>query len=333
MSRQNEKLLRNRWNSFLRRAAVLALTAVLLAGSCLPAMLLPMHANAAPYAYTVTVDEGLHGTAERSKAADQTVGGEGLTFTVPYGETFDPEEYVTVTVTDPKYYFKGFHVAGQEGVRRGGIEITKDLHLVAAYGIAGGSVKYTVRYEDTDGKELAPAREYYGDVGEKPVVACLYFEGYLPQAYGLTKTLTSNEAENVLTFVYRPVETAAPVQPATQAPAQPSGGESAAPAQPGGPDETQPGEETEPSGQGGTEPSGQGETQPGEEETIPRMINLDDETLPLASGESGEGTRGSWLSDFFRGPGKWYAGGAVAGVGLLAVLIAALKRRKKENQE
>ena len=36
------------------------MTAVLLAVSCLPAMLLPMHANAAPYAYTVTVDEGLH---------------------------------------------------------------------------------------------------------------------------------------------------------------------------------------------------------------------------------------------------------------------------------
>lgn len=325
--------MKNRKKRLFRTALLaLALTALLLVQTTMPAL-----AKTGDYVFEVTVDEGLHGTAQRSEAAGKEAAGEGLTFLVPYGETFDPEEHVSVTVTDGKYYFKGFHVAGQEGVRRGGLEITKDLHLVAAYGIEGGSVKYTVRYVDTDGKELAPARDYYGDVGEKPVVAYLYFDGYQPQAYGLTKTLSSNEAENVFTFEYKPVEAAAPTQPATEAPAQPepSGTRPApapgteteaatqAPSQPAGGEETSaPGEETQPGG----------ETQSGGEETIPSMIDLDDETLPLASRESGEGTRGSWLEEFFRGPGKWYAGGAVAGVGLLAVLIAALKRKKEDKE-
>lgn len=38
-----------------------------------------------------------------------------------------------------------------------------------------------------------------------PVAAFRYIEGYEPRAYNLTKTLVSNEAENVFTFVYFPV--------------------------------------------------------------------------------------------------------------------------------
>ena len=37
------------------------------------------------------------------------------------------------------------------------------------------------------------------------MVAYHYIEGYQPQAYNLTKTLSANEAENVFTFVYQPV--------------------------------------------------------------------------------------------------------------------------------
>lgn len=37
------------------------------------------------------------------------------------------------------------------------------------------------------------------------MVAYHYIEGYQPQAYNLTKTLSKNEAENVFTFVYEPV--------------------------------------------------------------------------------------------------------------------------------
>lgn len=37
------------------------------------------------------------------------------------------------------------------------------------------------------------------------MVAYHYIEGYQPQAYNLTKTLSKNEAENVFTFVCEPV--------------------------------------------------------------------------------------------------------------------------------
>ena len=37
---------------------------------------------------------------------------------------------------------------------------------------------YTVNYVDENGNELAPSRTYYGNVGDRPVVAYLYMDGY-----------------------------------------------------------------------------------------------------------------------------------------------------------
>ena len=65
-------------------------------------------------------------------------------------------------------------------------------------------VAYTVQYLDENGNELAPSNTFYGSIGDKPVVAFQYIEGYLPQAYNLTKTLSANEADNVFPFVYTP---------------------------------------------------------------------------------------------------------------------------------
>ena len=62
---------------------------------------------------------------------------------------------------------------------------------------------YTVNYEDEDGNTLAPSQTYYGNVGDKPVVAYLYIENYLPEALALTKTLSADASENVFTFVYQ----------------------------------------------------------------------------------------------------------------------------------
>ena len=63
---------------------------------------------------------------------------------------------------------------------------------------------YTVNYVDENGNELAPSRTYYGNVGDKPVVAYLYMDGYMPQALTLTQTLSANQADNVFTFEYSP---------------------------------------------------------------------------------------------------------------------------------
>ena len=74
---------------------------------------------------------------------------------------------------------------------------------MVAYGIQGDMVSYTVNYQDGGGNELAPSRTYYGAVGDKPVIAYQYIEGYRPDAYNLTKTLGKNEADNVFTLHMR----------------------------------------------------------------------------------------------------------------------------------
>ena len=61
-------------------------------------------------------------------------------------------------------------------------------------------VAYTVNYQDASGKSLAESQTFYGNIGDKPVVAYRYIENYIPDALALTKTLSDNEVENVFTF-------------------------------------------------------------------------------------------------------------------------------------
>ena len=68
-------------------------------------------------------------------------------------------------------------------------------------------VAYTVNYQDANGKTLADSQTFYGNAGDKPVVAYKYIENYIPQALALTKTLSDNESKNVFTFTYTPGET------------------------------------------------------------------------------------------------------------------------------
>ena len=106
--------------------------------------------------------------------------------------------------SDSKYYVKGVRESGRDNSEAAAtiFEVTGDKDYVVAYGIKGQQVKYTVNYHDKNGKELAPSDIFYGNVGDKPVVAYKYIAGYAPQAFGLTKTLVADESENVFTFVY-----------------------------------------------------------------------------------------------------------------------------------
>lgn len=123
--------------------------------------------------------------------------------------SFDLQQGAVSVGDDGKYYVKGVRLSGRDNdtVDKSAFYVDSDEDYVVAYGIKGNMVGYTVRYQDEDGNELAPSRSFYGNVGDKPVVAYLYVENYTPQALALTKTLSSNEAENVFTFVYRPGET------------------------------------------------------------------------------------------------------------------------------
>lgn len=105
---------------------------------------------------------------------------------------------------DGKYYIGGIRESGRDNntVGKSAFVVESDQEYVAAYAIAGNMVAYTVNYQDANGNALSDSETFYGAVGDQPVVAFKYFENYRPQAYNLTKTLSSNEAENIFTFVY-----------------------------------------------------------------------------------------------------------------------------------
>ena len=115
-----------------------------------------------------------------------------------------------IQVTDEKYYVKGIRLSGRdnaEALAAPAFNVDGDADYVVAYGIKGNQVAYTVQYQDEDGNTLAESQTFYGNVGDKPVVAYRYIENFIPQALALTKTLSENEADNVFTFTYAPGET------------------------------------------------------------------------------------------------------------------------------
>lgn len=205
-----------------------------------------------------------------------------------------------------KYYVQGVRESGRDNDEMGPtvIRVNEDADYVVAYGIQGNMTGYTVSYEDAQGNELAPSRTYYGNVGDKPVVAYLYIEDFVPRTLGLTKTLSENEAENQFTFIYDPVETEVIVEPGETTTitetrpgeAQPGGAqtgdEPGAADEPGAVDE--PGAEVPDADEPGADGPGAAddETQPGEtsqidDEEVPLgeqdITDLDDEEVPLAN--------------------------------------------------
>lgn len=201
------------------------LTAAAAAGMLLCSSALACFAE--DYTYTVTFYAGNQGTF---------TGTDGLSIPEGASVDYDQEEGKWIKVSDlaagdvvsfndlqgsvslgdsSKYYVQGIRESGRDNDEIGNtlIRVDSDEDFVAAYGIRGNMTSYTVNYQDADGNELAPSRTYYGNVGDKPVVAYLYLEDYIPESLGLTRTLSANEAENQFTFVYNPVETQVIVEP------------------------------------------------------------------------------------------------------------------------
>ena len=149
-----------------------------------------------PYTYKVTLSAGNKGTINGQNKIEQTNIASGSTVTFNLND---------IQVTDDKYYVKGIHLSGRdnnETLAAPSFTVDKDADYVVAYGIKGNMVAYTVNYQDASGKSLAESQTFYGNIGDKPVVAYRYIENYIPDALALTKTLSDNESENV--FTYRP---------------------------------------------------------------------------------------------------------------------------------
>lgn len=197
-----------------KKALVSLLTGCLLCG------MLPVSAQASgsepvkleKYGYTITLSAGNKGLINGEEKV--TVGSD-----IAYGEDENvivifSTDYLTqnVSVTDDRYYVKGVRLSGrdnEEAVSDSAVSspvfvVTGDADYVVAYGVKGNQVAYTVQYQDAAGNTLAPSQTFYGNVGDKPIVAYQYIDGYIPQTLALTKTLSENAEENIFTFVYTP---------------------------------------------------------------------------------------------------------------------------------
>ena len=155
--------------------------------------------------YTVTISSGVQGTFRD--------GSDKLTYNVAAGSelVFSPTSEVVLNTaedgTPSKYYVKGIRISGRDDANvytTFSKEIKEDQDYVVVYGIKGQQVDYTVKFVDKNGKTLAESDMFYGNIGDKPIVACKYIEGYVPQALALEKTLGENAEENIFTFVYKP---------------------------------------------------------------------------------------------------------------------------------
>lgn len=204
-----------------------ALTLCLALGGALAGS--PVKVSAEEYTYQVTFYSGNQGSFDGTEGLSVNNQSSGSAYTVEEtadaiivsglkrGDivSFDVQAGAVELAQDSKYYLRGVRESGRDNntVDSSAFRVDGDAEYVVAYGIRGNQTEYTVNYRDAEGNELAPSRTYYGNVGDKSVVAYLYLENYNPQTLALTKTLSDNEAENVFTFVYTQVPTEVITEP------------------------------------------------------------------------------------------------------------------------
>lgn len=287
------------------------LAAVLTAGLLLSLSAVP--ALAVEYTYKVTIDGGNQGKLSTMaglevKSASAKVSLEDGKIVIQNLKandviSFNPQKGAVSMNNGSKYYIQGIRRSGRdtEEMAASSFRITEDSDYVVAYGIKGNLVSYTIRYQDKDGTELAPSQTYYGNIGDKPVVANIYIEGYSPRALALTKTLSANEAENVFVFEYaegetQVIETRGETITETVIQYVDGGTTTAQTTQTGNQTGTQTGTQTPGAGTGETgeggnvtpneepQPEDNGDVTEIPEEDVPQdIVDLDEEDTPLAN--------------------------------------------------
>ena len=297
-------------------------------------------AQAGSYTYTITLSAGNMGTIS---------GQEKTVYTgAVYGESWASFDLSQVQVTDERYYVKGVRLSGRDNadaLAAPAFRVTGDADYVVAYGVRGDQVAYTVQYQDEDGETLAASQTFYGNVGDKPVVAYRYVDGYIPQSLALTKTLSANEAENIFTFVYTQgdpdtivrtetettVVTGEPSVITVVAGAPAAAGTAAGGTAAGG------------TGTGGAADAGDGAaagevadggTETVEEEPVPEgtqdIVDLDEEETPLGDLEIEDNTGANAEGLSMVGS---VAVAAAAGVILICLIVYLMKKRRSGSDE
>ncbi|MBE6009161.1 MAG: hypothetical protein E7236_00680 [Lachnospiraceae bacterium] len=299
----------------------------------------PVMAADEAYDYTIRIYSGAQGTYN----GEQTI-------KANYGDKISFYPQKNTTVTDEKYYVKGIREAGldnNEAVEESTITVTEDVDYVIAYGIKDKTVSYTINYVDAAGNTLEDSETYYGNIGDKPVIAFLYIEGYQPQAYNLTKTLSENEGENQFTFVYtaNPTETTTTVTTTTTTTTTVAGtgtggtgGTGTAGTAAGG---TGTGGVAGGAGGAGTGTGDAGTTGPAD------IVDLDDQDVPLAGVNDGNGGNGDDNSAVgeetinnekpplgkLSTAAKAAIGVIIAAAIIVLIIALAMRARKRKNEE
>lgn len=209
-----------RMKSIAAKIASLCLCAVMAAG--LMAGPLASVAYADEYTYQATIYAGNHGRFGNALDIRVNNKNSGSSYRIERGSGdkiiisgLKKGDVVSIDVTrsgavttdaDSPYYVRGLRDSGMDNSEagHGAFRVDRDRDFVVAYGMRSQETSYTVYYQTADGVTLEPAHTYYGNVGDKPVAAYLYIDGYMPLTYNLTKTLSDNPAENTMTFVYVP---------------------------------------------------------------------------------------------------------------------------------
>ena len=171
----------------------------------------PVAAREEEYTYTIRFFAGKQGTFQNGETMV-------MEQELHYGDRINFYYNAVVLNDNSKYYIRGIRESGKDNsdsFQTSSFLVTGDMDYVIAYGILGDATSYTINYVDPDGNTLAPSETYYGNVGDRPVVAYIYIEGWTPQSYNMTQTLEKDPAQNVFTFVYtRQVQPVAPQPPA-----------------------------------------------------------------------------------------------------------------------
>lgn len=229
------------------------------------------------YSYTVTLYAG-NGTIDGAASKSYGPYGYGKSCTIAW-------QTLNIQPDDDKYYVKGIRLAGHDGLAESGnIEVTQDLQYVVAYGMKKDQVAYTINYVDANGAQIADSETFYGNIGDKPVIAYRYIEGYQPtNAYNLTGTLKGNAEDNVFTFKYQAVQGSSAGAANGGTSAGTSDGQATPGDESGAADENAAGDEAtgdEAADETGTQEGAANGAEPAE------LLDIDDDSNPLASAQS-----------------------------------------------
>jgi hypothetical protein len=288
-------------------ACILAIGASMFAsGKC--------YAAEQPYTYDVVVYAG-NGSADGAEGGSIVYGSYG------YGSSFPliTNDYLEshFTPDDSRYYVKGVRLAGHDELlgSRDLATVTEDVQLVVAYGLKKDQVQYTVNYVDTDGNKIAESKTFWGNVGDMPVIAHQYIEGYQPiNAKNMTGQIKPLPDVTEFTFEYAAVDPASSTSNASSGSSTEAQGDNAT-AQDSASDQ----------GDAAVETEDENAVSGSANEPV-ELLNIDDEENPLA-GIAHEDQNGFSIANIL----PWVLGVLVAAALVAFIVLMVLRKKQRDN--